>query len=1058
MFFEKIANQTKIIFISILFILFLGISTFCNISKEQNPDVKVPLIYTSIQMRGISAEDAERLILRPIEKKFKGISNVKKISSQSVNGYASIAVEFNAGFDVSTALTKIKDKINEARSELPKEIEEPIIKEIDFSKFPVLNIAIYGNLNERELMRIGRFLQKKIEMIPNVLEVNLIGDRKDLVEIFVNPSVFNKYKITPHEISSIVNSNNKLISGGFLNLKKSSSVISSESVLKTITDIGNTPLIARDKNIVKVKDIGRLNKSFIESSNVAYINGKQAVVLEVSKRYGANIIQTIDSIKKLIENEREFISNDVKIEYSRDSSKEIIDSLSDLGNNVIFAVILVVVIVVSQLGKKQGIITGMSIPISFFIGIIAINFLGYTLNMVVLFALILASGMIVDASIIVTEYADRLMSQGETNKTAYFKAASRMSAPVLSATIGIIIVYFPLLLWPGIVGQFMKFIPITIIGVLFASIVSALVFIPVLGYIFGSITQKDKTRHEDERNFMNISETGNVLNLTGFTGIYISSLNKILNFPKKIILFVCIGFVISIISFKLIGRGVQFFPSVDAKNIQVIMHSGGNINLEEKTTIMRDVEQKLFQLKGEVKMFYTKIFGNSGNQNGAYDDDIIGVVNLDLVDWNKRPNSDEITLNIKDILVNQSGGLIEILQERPGPRSGAKSIQIEIMSANIDKLNTVFNAILNHIKEDSTIKDLSTSLPSDKFKIDINFNKPIALKYGINAETLSGFIKMCTNGSFLTNFRPDYSNDSVDVVLKFEKQYCNIDKIPELSLYSNQKMVKLGSISTITMKKDFSVIKKIDGNIALTISSNLQVGENIAQKVSEIDIWIKEQKFDKDVFVKFAGEDEDSKETGDFLAKAFGTAIFLKIAILIGQFKYIYYALVVMSSVILSIMGVLFGLILTGKSFGIVMCGLGVISLAGIVVSNNIILIDTYQRFIKEGLDVKVAILRTCAQRFRPILMTSATTIIGLIPMVGNFSIDFFDTKIVYNSPGGQWWEQLSTTIASGLLFATVFTLFLTPCCLLLHTPETHSNIVKKPHVNLITKLKSAIK
>ncbi|QED23401.1 efflux RND transporter permease subunit [Candidatus Deianiraea vastatrix] len=1056
MFFEKITKQSKLIFILILFLLFIGSLTFYNIPKEQNPDVKVPLIYTSVIMRGISASDAERLILRPIEKKLKGVANVKKISSRAVNGYASVSVEFDAGFDVTEAKSRIKDKIDEVRSELPAEIEEPIIKEIDFSKFPVLYVGMYGNYSEAQMIKFGRFLKKRIEMVPNVLEVSMVGDKDDLLEIIAKPYAFERHHVSPFEVSAAVKANNKLVSGGYMNFNLSSSVLDSDSSLpKTNKDIEELPIIARKNDVVKVGDLGVIKQTYVDSPNAAFMNGKSAIVLEVSKRYGSNIIETIETVKEIIAKEIEggAIPSDISIEYSRDSSKKIEESLSDLGNNVIFAVILVALVVISQIGKKQGLIVATSVPISFFIGILAIDFLGYTLNMVVLFALILASGMIVDASVIVAEYADRLMSKGEKHDVAYPKASGRMAVPVLSATVGIIIVYLPLLFWPGIIGQFMKFIPITIVAVLTASILSALIFVPVLGYMFGSLTKEDEARHKKDEEFVEKSEHGDVLALTGLTGSYINLLNSVLNFPKKFIFIIIMAFFGSVFVYKTIGKGVQFFPIVDANNIQVVLHSGGNVNIDQKISMMKQIEEKLAPLSSEIKILYTKVFGNSGNQAGNYADDVAGVIDIELTDWNKRRSSDKISEDIMKNLENYSGGMLEVLQERPGPRSGEKSIQVEIMSEYQDKLNGVFDKIYDFMDKDKEIKDLGSSLPSDKFKIDIDFKKSVAMRYGVDANTLSGFLQMCTNGLIITQFRPDYADDSVDVVLKFPPKYCTIDALSEMPLYVGKNIVRLGSVANVSLKKDLSIIKKIDGNISIVISSNVQSGINVPSKVAQIDSWIKTQNFDKDVIIRFAGEEGDKKETGAFLMKAFGTAIFLKIAILIGQFGYIYYALIVMSAVILSIMGVLLGLVATGDSFGIVMCGLGVISLAGIVVSNNIILIDTYQVFMKQGLDIRSAILRTCAQRLRPILMTSATTIMGLIPMIFNFSVDFFDMKIVYNSPGGQWWEQLSTTIGGGLLVATIFTLFLTPCCLILHTPEIHGKEKKK---SLLEKIKNA--
>ncbi len=1042
---DKILSQSKFILVIMVFLFITGIATFYSIPKESNPDVKVPIIYVSVTMRGISAADGERLMLRPIEKRLKGISNVKKISSRAVNGYVSISVEFDAGFDVKTALTRVKDKVDEAKSSLPPGSEVPVIKEIDFSKFPVLNVILYGDFDEKTLIESGRILKRRIEMIPNVLEVNVIGDRKDLLEIFTNPGALLRHKISGDELISIVDGGNRLISGGFLENSKFSGSINVDSVLQTVEDVKNMPILARDLDILRIKDIGYVNKSFIEMQSIARVNGKPAVVLEISKRYGTNIINTIESVKSVVESMKDVIQPGINIDFMRDQSDNIKESLSDLGNNVLFAVILVLIVVMSQIGKKQGFIVGMSVPISFFIGVMMIGSLGYTMNIVVLFALILASGMIVDASVIVAEYADRLIISGEKPGIAYAKAASRMSIPVLSATIGIIIVYLPLLFWPGIIGQFMKFIPITIIWVLLASIISALVFIPILGSFFKK-NEQNAEQHAKLKEFLEVSESGNLQTLQGFYGFYLRLLNKALDHPKRFILFTILGFFASIVIFKQFGAGVEFFPVIDAKNIQVVVRSGGNISPTDKFKMMQKAEERLLEISDDFKVIYAKVFGNSGVQNGQYSDDTIGVIDLELQDWHVRENSDIIAGKITEKFRDFPGARLEILQERGGPRSGDKKIQIEITSSYQDKAIDVMQEIFAILEADLQLVDLSNSLPSAKMKWNFDFNRAIALKYGVNTEAFGSVIKLCTNGARISAFRPDYSDDTVDIVMKIPQKYCSVQNIAELPIYTKMGTVSVGRLAKITPINDLYIIQKINGNVAFSISSNVANGVNVSEKIAEIKAKIKHFEANKDVNVQFAGEDMDKQETGSFLMRAFSVAIFLKIAILIAQFNSIYYSLIVMSAVILSIIGVLIGLVLTGKSFGIVMCGLGIISLAGIVVSNNIILIDTYQRIATTGADLRNAILRTCVQRLRPILMTSATTFSGLVPMMFNFSIDFFDMKIVYNSPSGQWWEQLSTTIGGGLFFATIFTLFFTPCCLMLHTPEIH---VKKPPILL---------
>lgn len=1000
---------------------------YTHISKENHPEVKIPYISVLTILKGSSAEDVDRMVTKPIERKLQGLQNVKKITSTSAFGYGYTLVEFIADADAETCLRKVKDKVDEVKPDLPDDIEEPTISEIDVSKFPVLYVMLVGNVSKKDLIRDARLLKKEIESLKNVLEVNITGDSDDIVEIIPDMAKMKVFGMSADEIYGAIARNNVLIPLGKMRNNVTEYNVKLSGLVKTVDDIKNLPIRRTKNGTIYMRDIASVVHTFERPDRVARVNGSDALVLEISKRSGANVIHTIDAVKAAVEKKKPMLNKDVKISYSRDSSDQIKESITDLQNNVILASLLVVLIIILSIGKKQSLIIGISIPFSFLMGMGTVYMMGYTLNIVVLFGFILAVGMIVDASTIVTENADKLIQQGMKLKQAYIKSAARMAVPVLSATIGIIVVYMPLLFWPGIIGKFMKYIPIVIILVLSYSILCAMLVVPVVAFTI----EKTPLRKLSSKNENAIFDK--------LTPLYEKLLNYVITNPKAYVKKVCIGVLMCFIAYQFLSHGTTFFPDIEPRNIAITMKSRGNMSLDNKIRIAKQVEERVMRkIKNEIKVVYSKI-GDPREADSTTTSDTFLIVDIELVDWQKRRRSKEIIKDIYSELSDISGVQIEVEKDRMGPRSG-KPLEIKILSSSLDKIDYYADAVAKYMADDKDFKDIDDTRASGKMEIVVDFDKNLGSLYGIGVSDLYYPLASMTKGYTISEFRHNDIDDAVDIVIKVPRELQTIKEMENLTVYSptHRKNIAVSNFAKFRPNKEQSFIKRTDGYYSVAISSNVAEGVVANNKLMEMQKWIdKTFKNQKDVQFVWGGDMEEQQETGAFLISAFFIAICIKFLILVWQYNSVYYAALTMSAVVLSIGGVLVMFIITGKPFCVAMGGLGIISIAGVVVSNNIVLIDTFQELInKHKMPTREAVIKTALSRLRPVLITTTTTVSGLLPMMFNVNFDFFSLSFLFNAPSGQWWEELATTIAGGVCFSLILTLTFTPAMLMLHAPR----------------------
>ena len=1108
-------SHARVFFGILIFIIAAGSSTYISIPKEAVPDVNIPIIYVSLSQKGISANDSERLLVKPIEDEVKTVEGIKEIRSTAYTGGGNVLLEFDAGFDADKAMDDIREKVDRAKGDLPNEADEPTVNEVNISAFPIILISLSGNLPDRTLQDLAENLQDEIETIPSVLEAKIGGRRNEQVDVIIDTLALEGYNINIENLINTVNQNNMMVSAGEQDTGDGSFNIKVPGLYETIDDVLDTPIKTFGDSVITFRDIAKVKRTFEDRKSYANVNGKNSVTIEVSKRVGENIIDTIKKIKEVSVQVTKDFPPSVDISFSQDQSKTIQTMLNSLQNNVIAAIILVLIIILGALGVRSGFLVGVSIPGSFLSGILLLSIMGFTMNIVVLFALILSVGLLVDGAIVIVEYADRKIKEGLTIKESFAGASKKMARPIISSTATTLAAFVPLLFWPGLAGEFMKYLPITLICVLTSSLFMALLFVPVLGTIINTIARvflqfviptllslilfnifSILTNYVDINGLKipltiikylaslalfiftfikiipsvykisesinkkqgNISESSKILSsesdvsvitLKGFIGSYAKLINFLLNHPAKVIVSAILILVGVSFTYTKIGSGIEFFPEVEPELAKIVVYARGNLSAKEKRDYVSRVENIILNIQSknnELKYIYA-LSGNISDQSEA-SEDFIGSISLEYNDWDKRRKSKVILNEILNKTKTIKGIKVESREQEGGPPTG-KPINIKLTSPNKSLLLSESYRLKEFIDSYPELINIEDNFPAPGIEWEINVNRKQAAKFGANISTIGNVIKLATNGIKLGEYRPDDSNDSIPMYLRYPSEGRTLDIIQNLRVNTAVGLVPIANFVEIIANNRTGNIVRVNSKNAINIQADIEVGVYADAKVKEMEYVLginnfppsfrgkpienlKKFNLDPRIKVQLIGENQDQKEAQDFLSKAFAVALFMMLMILLLQFNSFYSGFLILFSVVMSTTGVFIGLMITGQAFSIVMTGVGVIALAGIVVNNNIILIDTFD-FLKNKMPtVREAIIKTGAQRIRPVLLTTFTTVLGLLPMVTMTNVDFVTREITRGSPDTQWWVQLSTAIVFGLIFATILTLIVTPSALML--------------------------
>ncbi|WP_417425855.1 efflux RND transporter permease subunit [Hoeflea sp.] len=1017
--FVNLAIRNARLTIAVLFFLIVsGTMAYISIPKEAEPDVKIPIIYVSMSYQGISPEDSERLLLRPMETRLQNITGIKEMRSTAYQGGGNVIIEFMAGADLSKALDDVRNKVSDAKPDLPEGADEPTVNEVNISEFPVLVVTLSGDVPERALTRAARELRDRIEEVSGVLEASLQGARDDLVEVIIDPVKLSSYGLKLDQLIAGVNASNSVVAAGSMEGNEGRYAVKVPLLIETIEDVANLPIIAGPNAVVRAQDLATIRATFKDAETVTRLDGRPAIAIEVSKRTGANLVETVDAVKAVASEFEALLPEGAVIGFSQDKSTSIRQLLGDLQNSVLTAVILVFIVILYALSGRASLLIGFAIPASFLMGILGLSLAGMTVNIVVLFSLILAVGMLVDDAIIVTEFAERRMTEGMHRRDAFSLAARRMAGPVVAATLTRVAAFSPLLFWPGVVGEFMKYMPITLIATLSASLLYALVFTPTLGAMFAKPMVEDGPKRD---------------------GLYMRFVARAVRHPFIVVFFTLTALVAVPVAYAKYGKGVEFFPNVEPEYGLLYVHARGNLSLEEKDTAVRMVEKRMLDWPGLASV-YTRV-GKVGGGGADVAEDVVGVIQYEFVDWRERKPAGEILDDFRRELTGFPGADIEVLVPQGGPPTG-KAIQIQLSAVDPSGLPDVARKVAAQLRQTPGVIDVSDGLPPPGVDWEIKVDRSVAARYGIGPSSVGTVVQLVTSGLKLTDYRPAGVDDAVDIRLRLPEERRTLSTLDDLRIETAQGSVPISNFVTREPAPSVGTLTRINAVRTITVQAGINEGiqaDPLRQGiVAELE---KANLGDLGIRWKMAGEDEEQKAAGAFLAKAFGAAIFLIFVVLLAQFNRFLSVALVLSAVVMSTIGVFLGLIIMGQPFGIVMTGIGVIALAGVVVNNNIVLIDTYDHLRREGLDKLDAILETCRERARPVVLTAVTAILGVLPIAFGVNLELMGHETTYGAPSTQWWVSLSSAIVFGLAFSTVLTLVVTPSLLMIVTRSKDSKV-----------------
>ncbi|HEX4078736.1 MAG TPA: efflux RND transporter permease subunit [Rhizomicrobium sp.] len=1017
-------RNTRLVIAALAVTIIAGVIAFIQIPKESDPDIPIPYIVVEVYYPGISPEDSERLLVKPMENYLRSIQGLKEMTARAYEGAAVIIMEFDVSFNKDRALADVRAQVDTARAELPPDVQQPTVEEISTSLFPVISVALSGDVPERTLYHLARDLSDQLKTIPTVLDAQLTGTRDEMLEIDVDPAKLETYGITQQEMFDAITNNNTLVAAGVIDTGHGNFAVKVPGVIDNAEDVLSLPVRATSDATVTLKDVAQVHPTFYDATTFTTINGKRAIAIDVTKRVGANVIANNLAVRQMLAAAQKYFPPGVHVSFVGDESTDIRDQLSSLSDAIVLAILLVMIIVVAALGLRSGLLVGVAIPTSFLMSFLVIGAEGFTLNFMIMFAMLLSVGILVDGAIIVVEYADRKMTEGHPPRQAFAEAATRMFWPVVSSTATMIGAFLPMLLWPGIAGEYMSYFPKTLIIVLSCSMVVALIFLPVLGGFFGKAPERDE-RHEKA---IEASEHGDWRDIPGVTGWYAHVADWITHNPGKMIGVAFTATIAVLVLFILNNHGTEFFVQTDPTEATVLVSARGNLSAYEKRALVMSVERRVENVEG-VDYIYANSGGNPSSLNTPVDN--IGRITVELKPYGQRRRGDVILEEIRERTASIPGLKIEVRKPDSGPATG-KDIMIDASSDNYAALLQTTDKIRRHLDGMTTLRDVEDTRPLPGIEWDLKVRRDVAQRFGVSTQQIGAAVELVTDGIFVGRYRPADSTRLVDIRVRYPSADRGIHALDGVRVPTSQGMVPISTFVEVKPAPQVSTIERINAHRVYHVRANVKPGVNVNAEVQNIKSWLAAQHLPRDVRVNFKGSDEDQQESGAFLIKAAFMALFLIAVVLLAMFNSFYHASLILMAVILAMIGSLLGMVVMGQAFSIIMTGTGLLALAGIVVNHNIVLIDTYHRLVDSGMNPIEAVIRSSAQRLRPVFLTTVTAILGLLPMMLAIEIDFATRHVTIGDPFAMMWIQLSTAIVFGLAFSKGITLGLVPALLAL--------------------------
>lgn len=1027
---EHTIGRKRTTMLLMLVVVAFGLVARSTISIEANPKIDVPYFVITVLHEGIAPEDATQLIALPLEQELTNIDGIKEITTYGNEGAATAFAEFDVEVDLDQALLDVREAVDRAKVKFPSTAEEPIVSEQSTSDFAIMQVNIVGeNAPERMLYLLARDLQSHLEAIPLVLEASIQGDREEVLQVLIDPANLGSYQITIDQLMGTLQRNTRLIAAGALESGEGLVSVKVPSVIEEARDLRDLPVKVSDDTVITLEDVATIQRTFKDRTSFARVNGNNTMSLNIYKRLNANEIDTANAVKAFVAEWRKTLPKSIDVFYSQDQSPYALRQVRELEGNILTALVIVMVLVVSTMGIRSGLIVGAAIPVSFLFAIIIIWLLGYTFNFMVLFGMLLGLGMLIDGAIVITEYADRKMIEGHSRNEAYSLAAKRMFWPVTASVATTLAAFFPLLFWPGVSGKFMSYLPVTVFAVLSGSLLYALCFGPVLGSIFG----KGGSMNPKVRERMLQLESGDPSQLKTITGVYAKVVRGAARHAWLTLTLTVLTLVGSFMLYNASQLGMIFFDS-DGIFARVTVHARGNLTIDQTSAMVNQVESRLLEVPGvaSINSFSTVSQGGFFSRSDSAED-IVGTIFVELVDQTEREMTGRETFEeIRKRTDDFAGINVEVNQMEEGPPVG-KDIQIEFSSYNRELIPPLVAQVRKHLESAVTgLRDIddTRSIPGMQWKISVD--RAQAALFNADVTLVGMAIQLVTNGIFMGEYRPDDVDDPVDIRVRYPEVSRGLDRMDELRIPTSQGLVPITNFVKREPVQRIETIQRRDRKYVFELKANTDEGVLADAKVREIQAWLTQQNLDPRVQIRFRGANEEQQNSMEFVIQAFLFALCLMFVLLVTQFNSLYQSFLILFSVIMSTAGVLLGLVITKEPFSAILTGIGIVALAGIVVNNNIVLIDTYNQLKKDHPELEYLdlIVRTGAQRFRPVLLTTVTTVTGLLPLASNVSMDFVNGSIVKGSSVSSFWVPLAQAIVFGLSFATLLTLVCTPAML----------------------------
>ena len=1007
-------NRTSV-FVMMVIVAVLGTYCYVVLPRESAPDIEIPYVGVTTTYEGVAPSDMETLVTMKIEKELKALKNVKEMRSSSVEGTSSITIEFDPEVDIDDALQKVRDKVDIAKSELPADLEDdPVITEFSFADMPILLVNLSGGDDPVRLKAIADALEDRIEALPGVLNVDVLGALEREIRLEFDPDRLAAYGINAKEAIEASRQNNLNVPSGSLELGEADYNVKVPGEFQDPDEINNIVIAMREGRPIYLLDVAEVVDGYKEQTSYSRLNGEPSVTLSIVKRSGENIIRICDAVKEILKRAEPQLPSGVRFSLTADQSKDIRTMVSDLENNLLSGWFLIMLVVFLSLGLRDAIVVSLAIPLSMLISFTAIRFLGMTLNMVVLFSLTLSIGMLVDNAIVIVENIHR-HHQGGLRRVAAARAATREVAwPVATSSLTTICAFFPMLFWPGIMGEFMGYLPKTVIITLSSSLFVALVMTPCAA----AVLMKKEVRG-NSRDFAN----------SPIVRAYRAFLSQALRHRWSVVLLAMGSLVVTIRWFLATGLGTEFFPDHEPNRAVVRVKLPEGASLDSSDRAVRRAEAAALQYP-ECKAVVANVGGGAGGDplgrsggGGANQSDVT-IEFLDRAD--RRIPISRIVDRLREDLSGVPGAEICVEKAEEGPPTG-KPISIEISGEDFETLGRLAGETRERLKTIDGVVDVKDNFVMGKPELRIHVDKEKAALMGLTTNMVGQMVRTAIQGTKAGVYR--VGNEEYDVEVRLPKpRRSEVDTLERLRIPNLSGIqIPISSVADFEWTSGLGSITRVDERRTVTVTAEVAKGYNENALLARAKAMMAEHPLPPECTHRFTGQNKEQKESQGFLTKAFAAAIFLIAMVLVMQFDSVTLPAVILSSVILSLIGVYLGLIVTGASFGIIMTGIGVISLAGVVVNNSIVLIDYTEKLRARGMELQEAVVRACSVRFRPVLLTAITTILGLMPMATGTSFDFRKLALNLDSESSDWWGPMAIAVIFGLGVATLLTLVVAP-------------------------------